>query len=1238
MNRNLLKWILIAAVILGAAAYLILSERPSNKERIVVGNSKAFKIEPVEGITISAPENALDKDREFKLSPVDDKTYDKVIEQLQGEDLKPLAVLELDAGLKPSDCLPGDYEVVFDLDGMGIPRRLQDKVVVYRGAGSDDELGFSKYNTRVSNGKLTYKSNQNSKLVLGLRHRPESGWTSTKAFWFRLPSSHVKYAMSTLGSGGNPLELLRGNWEEFKNTKWKTVHLYFALESSHSIFVQHESGDFRIFFRFIDTEDADRYHDWLDNDDAFEERLQELEKEANRIWEAKAKKIFDKEYKDHKEWDFWGWVYSKKRANEIKASINKEEIYDSLVMNDMKGNGVLAKLNADPKGKLPKSLEDVIDDIIRANQYLNDMGLHRLNSAIDVFLLNSSATGADGSAKNYNLYASSPGFLFLNYDNYFSKPEKFQLTCVHELCHMRQFYYGMPQNPQEATVVVVERDAARKWYGKYITNDPESRNTLNNIMTNRANHEMFGYPLDKPVFRDDGYTMGDALEGIRKGIGKEKENMTPFMISFPYYGPYTGFLAKGIRKIMGEDHADNTWTGWIKEAFQINDEQLNQGWNYFGATHLPLIYNSQSVRNSEKSTPKEIATFHISLKPDNPVAQLPQNRLHRDYAVNTFCIDLPPKPKDVMEEAANVYVCCEDKEPNPYVRFYWSDWEFNEYLESKHGDTYLLKAEPSLFYAGNRETDYVRDENGNIKIRLQDGKRRTNSKPGGYQLAVVTTSQSKGPRCNYYVVALFKPEAQNINKVDDDVITFRVPKPDKDLRKKGLVMGAEYTYTAKDGHTETLTVSPDQFGEKVNWHVANCGKSGNEFSISFHWFYKQDDNTICVSPESEKTMFNIGEKEEKKKKEKKEEPIVIDEKEGYWKQVSSNVKVVNTTDDTDPSDNSDATKDLRSLQVLREGDQELEFIGIATTEVKKDGEIHYEKDFYLDGYVNYTEPPKLWPANTNYTCEWYTDKDPFLLKMKKPFTFEVENTTSAPKACDKSKDKVTENKSKTTDAKWLNQVKTVFKTNKPKKDDPSGFTIEQKYTVSTFAGSNKKVSVVLTYNYEWVEGEEEPEPEVEEENNSQIQLIGIGGGGYLLRYHYNTHKQDHEGPLFSLYKDGDGYKLKGTRTRDSYENFCVEIRLDNKMIPVSGFYTVTVHPHYLSKQQNENYAGSFGDFKLTEKNRHEYGMQYIYYGKMTSYDADVFENDSYPPNYVKKHKTLTDLSNTDVRIELVLEK
>ena len=165
MNRNLLKWILIAAVILGAAAYLILSERPSNKERIVVGNSKAFKIEPVEGITISAPENALDKDREFKLSPVDDKTYDKVTKAYENTYIKPLFVFEFDAGLKPDEHLPGDVDVVWDLDKMGIPRELQDQFVVYRGAGSGKSLEYLRYKTHLDNGKLSFKSNQNSVII-----------------------------------------------------------------------------------------------------------------------------------------------------------------------------------------------------------------------------------------------------------------------------------------------------------------------------------------------------------------------------------------------------------------------------------------------------------------------------------------------------------------------------------------------------------------------------------------------------------------------------------------------------------------------------------------------------------------------------------------------------------------------------------------------------------------------------------------------------------------------------------------------------------------------------------------------------------------------------------------------------------------------------------------------------------------------------------------------------------------
>ena len=114
----------------------------------------------------------------------------------------------------------------------------------------------------------------------------------------------------------------------------------------------------------------------------------------------------------------------------------------------------------------------------------------------------------------------------------------------------------------------------------------------------------------------------------------------------------------------------------------------------------------------------------------------------------------------------------------------------------------------------------------------------------------------------------------------------------------------------------------------------------------------------------------------------------------------------------------------------------------------------------------------------NYTCEWYTEQDPFVKKMDKPFTFKVENTTSAPKACEKGKDKVTEKKSKTADAKWIQQVKTVYKTKTPGKNDPKEFTIEQKYTIN--GGANLNAVAYLTYYYEWVEGEPEEEEKEEE--------------------------------------------------------------------------------------------------------------------------------------------------------------
>ena len=75
-----------------------------------IGNSKAVDIEPIEGIRITAPENTFDKDRDLKLSIVDNALIVNGIKDLlEPEGFKTLFVMELDAGLKHDEHIPGPH-------------------------------------------------------------------------------------------------------------------------------------------------------------------------------------------------------------------------------------------------------------------------------------------------------------------------------------------------------------------------------------------------------------------------------------------------------------------------------------------------------------------------------------------------------------------------------------------------------------------------------------------------------------------------------------------------------------------------------------------------------------------------------------------------------------------------------------------------------------------------------------------------------------------------------------------------------------------------------------------------------------------------------------------------------------------------------------------------------------------------------------------------------------------------
>lgn len=1139
MNRNVLKWVLIAAVIIGAAAYFILSEMPSGqrqgkqgKEKIVVGNSKAFEIEPIEGITISAVEDALDKDRKITLTPISDEKYNEVCEAFSEQGITPLFVFDYHAGLKPDESFPGDVNFDVDLDLLGIPRNLQDRVCVYRYT-SGENGGSYRYLTQNQKGHIRFSGNQNSYLLFAFN----------PLLYHAVNMTAAKTTLSTI-------------WEiadaEFQHVP---ASAYFAASlSTISIPIPDKHGDFILTFRFSDTENPDGYKAFA----ALGDKMAALEEKAKNQFEDTVKAEVKKEQEGY---SIWQKIFSKKQVQAIRESINYEEILEKLVNEDP----VLKAYHEDPVSQLPKSVQAFVGYVKQANKYLDDKGVHPLDREFYVYLVTNTVLGAD----NFGVANKVPFgkcYLLLNYDKYNgdsenpsvnqSRREGVLLTSVHELFHNRQkLYYctfSMNSCAAEATAVAMEWDAARDFYRDgVITTDPSTFDGQDNLsLTKRKEFQIFNVPFDKITKKasgvDVGYTLSLPIEDIRKNAGKEdKVSMAAFVRNYSVYGPHT----------IG-------WTGWLKKSLEINDDELDKGWLYFGEKNMKDIVSKQATIMDK--TPGDVFASKI-IKPtlEQPIVHLKELAKAQDYTVHSYEIDLPTNGlpgKRNITEFARVFIINKSKENNPCVSFYFdSNNRFNG----------ISPVKPALTF------DYLRT--------------------GVYTLGVITTSMSRSkiPADQYYVVALFTPEEPKITRVKESTLQFKMPSPSSKLTKEKLVTGAVVTLTFPDGTTITKDVAPKYFGNAVKWKNLP-GISEKDFKMSLHWYYQTDENAVYDSPESKEVEWKG--KPGKKKEEPK--PVKIDEKKGYWKQVNLHYDINAVKVDMSKIDDAGfATHDLRGFEMKKvEGENEVEFTGTACTKIKENGKTLFQPETYLDGYVSFTEPPKQWPANTNYTCEWYTEQDPFVKKMDKPFTFKVENTTSAPKACEKGKDKVTEKKSKTANAKWIHQVKTVYKTKKPGKNDPKEFTIEQKYTIN--GGSGLNAIAYLTYYYEWVDGE--PEEEVKEED---LGNLGIGiefpmnardkayfgeHGGSLL--HRNDFGVIIPSGSYSVKKSGKGYILEGSghhegsRPRASH-SIEVRIELDKNKIPVEasfscqGFYEGTGRT---MKTETTTFQAT-GTAKLTEK-------------------------------------------------------
>ncbi|MDT3366580.1 MAG: hypothetical protein LIQ26_04840, partial [Bacteroidota bacterium] len=133
-----------------------------------------------------------------------------------------------------------------------------------------------------------------------------------------------------------------------------------------------------------------------------------------------------------------------------------------------------------------------------------------------------------------------------------------------------------------------------------------------------------------------------------------------------------------------------------------------------------------------------------------------------------------------------------------------------------------------------------------------------NDKPGNRFLAMSVGDYdvpSRQEDQDYWVVALFAPDAPEIKGLKENAVRVLIPEQmSDDLLKEKLITGAVLTYKPAMGKEQTRQITPEEFGKVIDWEIQGVGKEGNNFALSVHWYYQLDKVTTYVSPESEKAV------------------------------------------------------------------------------------------------------------------------------------------------------------------------------------------------------------------------------------------------------------------------------------------------------------------------------------------------------------------------------------------------
>ena len=574
---------------------LTIAEQEETSQPPVVGNSKPVDVEPVEGIRITAPANALDKDREFKITAVDEKTWEETEKTLaEVSDEQMLFCFDLDAGMKPDEVLPGEYSLSIDLEKMGIPSILHDKISVWR----QGENGLEKYTSWVKDGKLCYCSDKNSITLASLAIG--SGLVTLGALGIDYLPKRFLYIADMYGS-------------------------YFKKREDFTCYeVKDSYGNFNVCFRFKDSEYGDRFEAFKTSFKDYENRLKELEKKADEEVERRTKEAYRKETEDLN--SFQLLFKSKSIENRCRRAIDRAAILAKYCDEDE------PLKHYKEMQALPPSVLDIGEELKLANRFLtDDQKLIPQHWTLDVFLLPDGTPINNANGVLIAPYLKSY-YVCLNYQKirkqipYKRKGEgeSMLLTITHELFHYRHKKSRWVKEDDfrtEESIAGYLENAAALYFLKKGEIQTSPANYAKTFLTGhfeggagfdpapRENHEVFARDFNaNTTIPNEAYTYADLMEYLTIKR-KLPENLKAGDLLEKY-----SYLSS---------HKTN-YMKW----FDTTDEKVFNGYvQSFCEDTLSRIYFRQDANEVRSSTP-DLALEELQVSRKDPVKEMKTKKGH----------------------------------------------------------------------------------------------------------------------------------------------------------------------------------------------------------------------------------------------------------------------------------------------------------------------------------------------------------------------------------------------------------------------------------------------------------------------------------------------------------------------------------------------------------------------------------------------------------------------------------